>query len=81
MLPGPFVPFSVQHTILFDSLVSIISARSFPRVGHGVGQADTSASKNSHRSSRDIPLRRLSFIIDARDLLNAHLLHLAVLRP
>lgn len=40
-----FVPFSVRRSILSGTLVSIVSARSFPRVGQRVGQADASASK------------------------------------
>ena len=38
MLSGHFVPFSVRWSMLSSTLVSIVSARSFPRVGQRVGQ-------------------------------------------
>ena len=40
LLSGAFVPSPVQSTILSGTLVSVVSARSFPRVGHGVGQRE-----------------------------------------
>ena len=42
MLSGHFVPFSVRRFMLSGTLVSIVSARSFPRVGQRVGQTQES---------------------------------------
>ena len=46
MLSGAFVSSSVRRTALFGTLVSVVYARSFPRVGQRVGQQKWFLSKS-----------------------------------
>ena len=45
LLSSAFGVFLFQRCVAFGAFRSMCSIRSFPRVGHGVGQAETSASK------------------------------------
>ena len=52
LLSGPFVPSFVRNVVLPGTLASIVSVRSFPRVGHGVGQRSLISSRNSGSTSK-----------------------------
>lgn len=52
LLSDTFVPFPVRSAILSGTLVSAVSTRSFPRVGHGVGQANLNSSTTPRPNPR-----------------------------
>ncbi len=52
LLSSPIVPFPVRSAILSNTLVSVISVASFPRVGHGVGQSPLISSRNFGNTSK-----------------------------